>query len=249
MSVLTTAIGFVRRSMPVLLVGEDKAPLGDLHPNGLHTPLRTPEDCRRACAMHPEGQLAVVTGPVSGLTVLDADGIDGAAALDDLADELGRLPSTTMVLTPRPGMHYWTWTAAQEISSRIGLKPKLDVKSSGGYVLVPPSTINGVAYRFVSGKTRPAPLPPRWLERLRAPATSDDDRHWSEILDLSKVVEGERDDRLTRLAGHLIAHGIGRDTVLWLLMMVDAARCDPPLGRRNVKRIVKSIAGREAKKR
>lgn len=250
MSVLDNAIGFTRRSMPVLLVNDDKEPLGDLHPNGFYSSLRTTEDCRRACAIHPEAKLAVLTGPPSGLTVLDVDGLDGSLALDELQAELGPLPLTTMVATPR-GAHMWFWTAAQEIPSRVGLRPKLDVKSFGGYVVCPPSQINGARYRYAC-RVKPATLPQRWIERIRDTPTANGrvpTERWTEILTLRRLTEGERNDRLTRLAGHLLAHGLDPGVVLGLVLAVDTTRCTPALGSAEVERIVASIAGREARKR
>ena len=248
---LSNMIGYVRRSMPVLLVNDDKEPLGDLHPNGFYSALRTPEDCRRACALHPEGHPAVVTGPTSGLTVLDADGREGAEALDELGRELGPLPPTTMVATRR-GMHYWFATATQELPSRIGLKPMLDVKSFGGYVVAPPAQINGARWRFVSGKTPPAPLPASWIKHLRDKPTGKGRvpvGKWTEILTLRKLTEGERNDQLTRLTGHLVAHGLDPDVVYGLMLAVDTTRCAPALGSSDVERIVGSITGRELRKR
>jgi hypothetical protein len=249
-SVLDNAIGYVRRSIPVLLVNDEKEPLGDLHPNGFHSALRTPEDCRRACAMHPEGKLAVVTGPASGLTVFDVDGLDGASALGELEQELGPLPPTTLVATPRPGLHHWFATGADEIGCRIGLGPRLDVKSSGGYVLAPPSVIAGRPYRFVS-RHAPAPLPHPWRERLRSspPRRSRVDAgEWLDLLASRALSEGTRNDRLTRLVGHLLAHHVNAAVVLALALAVNARCCAPPLAEAEVESIVTSIAGREARK-
>jgi hypothetical protein len=249
-SILDNAIGYVRRAIPVLLVNDDKQPLGDLHPNGFHSALRTPEDCRRACAMHPDGKLAVVTGPASGLTVIDVDGLDGASALGELERQLGPLPSTTLVATPRPGLHHWFATGAEEIASRIGLAPRLDVKSSGGYVLAPPSVIAGEAYRFVL-RHAPAPLPQPWRERLRsAPPRRRrvDVGEWLDLLASRALSEGTRNDRLTRLVGHLLGHAIDPGVTLALALAVNARCCAPPLDDREVERIVTSIAGREARK-
>ena len=249
-SILDNAIGYVRRAMPVLLVNGDKQPLGDLHPNGFHSPLRTPEDCRRACAVHPEGNLAVVTGPASGLTVIDVDGFDGASSIGELERELSPLPSTTIVATPRPGLHYWLWTGSEAIASRIGLGPSLDVKSSGGYVLAPPSAVGGKAYRFVS-RCKPAPLPGPWLECLRETPKRNgrlDPGRWVDLLAAGALTEGMRNDRLTRFVGYLLARHVDPGVVLGIALVVNARCCSPPLDAPEVERIVGSIAGREARK-
>jgi hypothetical protein len=62
------------------------------------------------------------------------------------------------------------------------------------------------------------------------------------------VGAGARNDRAAALAGHLLARSVDPFVVLELIVAWDGQRNRPPLGRREVARVVDSIAAREAAK-
>jgi hypothetical protein len=84
----------------------------------------------------PDANVAIVTGVVSGLVVLDADGPEGVAALDALA-----VPRRTWIARTGRGVHVFLRHPGGEvrIPNRAGLRPKLDVRGDGGYVVAVPS--------------------------------------------------------------------------------------------------------------
>jgi len=72
--------------------------------------------------------------------------------------------------TPRGGTHFYynrpstaTWK-----NTAAALAPKVDTRTRGGYVLVPPSVVNGKFYRWAPGMELSAALanPPEWLANL-----------------------------------------------------------------------------------
>jgi P4 family phage/plasmid primase-like protien len=94
-------------------------------------------------SLHPAGHLAVRTGQASGIVVIDAegdadgDGPTGVAILDawEAWVEGWSLPGTLTARTPSGGVHlYYAYT---ESRSRNRVLPAVDVKSNGGYVLIP----------------------------------------------------------------------------------------------------------------
>lgn len=115
--------------------------------------------------------LACVT---SGLIVLDADvdeqrEFNGVETIKNLELKLGELPKTLTVKTPRGGKHYIF--SSKGIDNPIGKIGKdVDVKFNG-YVIFPPSQINGKIYKFISGVNDNgdfsiAELPQKWLSYL-----------------------------------------------------------------------------------
>lgn len=103
------------------------------------------------------GILAVRTGAASGITVIDAEaharragdptGLDiidewetiGGGARGDDGREAWSLPRTMMARTQSGGVHVYVRTGRNvEITSRNNVLPSVDVKSNGGYVLLPP---------------------------------------------------------------------------------------------------------------
>jgi hypothetical protein len=114
----------------------------------------------------PCSNVAIRTGEKSGLVVLDIDGEDGFAALDELERRHGDLPATASVRTPRGGSHFYFRHPGIPIRSRQAFPgPGLDVRGDGGYVLAPPSIgPNGQRYE-VEDDEEISPLP-CWLLRL-----------------------------------------------------------------------------------
>ena len=99
----------------------------------------------------PEANVAIYPdGSTPRLVILDVDvrehGEDGRETLREMESHF---PATKSVWTPSGGMHlYYELPEGIEIqSSTRRLGPGLDVRSKGGYVLVPPSVIDGKRYR------------------------------------------------------------------------------------------------------
>jgi P4 family phage/plasmid primase-like protien len=117
---------------------------------------------------HPDAMIGIQTGPRSGIFVVDVDldttkGLNGEAALA----ELGQIPATATVSTPRGGKHYYfKYDSQTRISNSASrLAPGVDVRGEGGYVIAAGS-INSEGK--VYGWDSPLGLfsieqPPEWL--------------------------------------------------------------------------------------
>jgi hypothetical protein len=91
--------------------------------------------------------LAIVTGEISGLVVLDVDGDAGRESLKSL----GPLPRTPTVKSHR-GHHYYFKHPGGRVSTRSGVRPGIDIRGDGGYIVAPPSMHeSGTPYRWVDG--------------------------------------------------------------------------------------------------
>ncbi len=193
----------------------------------------------------PEANVGVVTGALSGLVVLDVDPDKGGeASLAELEARFGPLPPTLVVRTGGGGRHLWFRHPGEPVPCAVGLRPGLDVRGDGGYVVAPPSIHpSGRPYRFEESTARePAPLP-GWLLALLAearPRPGHPPGFWRRLL-REGLVEGERNTKLASLAGFLLRHGLEPGTVLELLQGWNLGRCRPPLPPEEVARIVASI--------
>jgi hypothetical protein len=185
----------------------------------------------------PHANLAIATGLRSGLFVIDIDRkpeFDGLQTLAELEQVLGALPQTLTVGTWSGGEHrYFRMppTVLRNSAKRLGTG--LDTRGEGGYVLCPPSMIDGVPYRY-SLRVSPADMPAQWVAALTptarpteaaAPWAPRDDRERSraakwcvtalqqEARDLAATPPGARNDRLWRSAAALggLVHAGGID--------------------------------------
>ena len=179
--------------------------------------------------------VGIVTGPVSGVLVLDADGPEGEAELRKYGH-----PVTPMARTPSGGIHLYFKHPEQRVRTGIRVAPGLDVKAAGGYVVAPSSVgPNGRAYEWiVSPREAELADPPEWLmalldrERPKGPAPKAGER----------IPAGQRNDALTRLAGTMRRPGMSEAAILAALLEENERRCQPPLPRAEVEKIAASIA-------
>ena len=125
------------------------------------------------------------------------------------------------------------------------------MQSDGAIAVAPPSMHESrKRYRFAPGldpESVELADPPDWLVELardRSTAAATPVEDWRRIV-IQGAVEGERNDTLTRLAGHLLGKNVDPIVVLNLLLAWNTTRCHPPLSDDEVFRSVNSIAGRE----
>ena len=110
--------------------------------HGLSDASTDPATIKQWWQQWPDANIGIVTGPESGLVVLDVDPRhDGDKSLRDLERQHGPLPLTPEVLTGGGGRHfYFTYPEGATIGNSSGkLAAGLDVKGKGGYVVAPPS--------------------------------------------------------------------------------------------------------------
>jgi hypothetical protein len=114
----------------------------------------------------PKANVAIVTGQVSGIFVIDVDtdaghGVDGFASLAALP---GAMPETLTAQSPSGSKHfYFNWPDTGTIRNSVGkIGPGLDVRGDGGMVIAPPSVKpdGGV---YIWNNSAPIADAPAWL--------------------------------------------------------------------------------------
>ena len=196
----------------------------------------------------PEAGIGIVTGVVSGLVVLDIDSRHGGdESLEHLEQQYDRLPATVECRSGGGGRHLYFAHPGGLVRNKVGLAPGVDLRGDGGYVVAPPSLhASGQRYAWVGNRapdlTALAPLPD-WVLRQ---AVEDPGRlgrpiaHWRRLV-RDGVRQGERNNTIASLAGHLLRHGVDSTVVLEVLLCWNRVRCWPPLMDDEVGAVVESI--------
>jgi hypothetical protein len=207
-----------------------------------------------------DAMLGMPTGRTTGLVVVDIDGDAGLESLRALERQHGQFPKTTSVVTPRGGSHFYFRHPGAEVrcsASTVG--PSIDIRGDGGYVVIPPSqTADGRAY-VVDDNLPPAGLP-EWLLNAvgaRSSAQRTPTGEWLSIVQngvrgpdpWSDTPSEGRNDKLTRLVGHLLRRYVDVEIVHALAHLVNEHRFKPPLDSPEVDRIVDSISAKELRRR
>jgi hypothetical protein len=124
---------------------------------------------------HPDANIAAATGATSGIIVIDLDPRSGSeATLSKLAEAGKRLTNTVTAITPRGGNHlYFAYDPRVTVSKANALGPGVDIKTDGGYIVLPPSWWSEVdaAYRWLTPpRGNCLPAVPRWVIEALKPA-------------------------------------------------------------------------------
>jgi hypothetical protein len=235
------------------VVPKGKVP-GTTH--GLNDATRDIERITSFWSQKPHYNIGIRCGVESQLVVLDVD-VDeakednGSESLRLLEATRGKLPPTASVVTPRGGQHYYFRHPDQgEIRNATGYPgPGLDVRGCGGYVLAPPS-IGPNSKRYEVDDSLPIAPMPAWLIELLVNRQSQlknvTRKDFWKLLD-EGVTEGQRDDQMTRLIGHLWSHDHEPEEILGWAMLANEKRWRPPMAVKDVEKCLRSVAGMRAR--
>ncbi|GIW90117.1 MAG: hypothetical protein KatS3mg109_0549 [Pirellulaceae bacterium] len=223
-----------------------KVPLTE---HGFHDATIDPDQIERWWTQHPSANVAVAT---EGLVIIDIDG-DANSWPGGNPERMFDLAAGPMAITPRGGSHRvfrqpagkgWRCTEGR-------LAPKVDTRADGGYIVAPPSVIEGgKAYRWAPGLELDdppdrLPEPPPWLAQELdglANGTPTSAHVAAGPPEANQIPKGQRNATLARLAGAMRRVGMSQAEMAAALLRVNADRCAPPLPPREVERIASSVA-------
>ncbi len=232
-----------------------KHPVGHLVPSGLKN-ASTEDKVVEQWFRNQPWNLAIVTGKTSGVFALDVDPRHGGDnSIADLESKHGPLPPTWRFLTGGGGEHILfrhPGVLVPNSAGKIGVG--IDVRGEAGYIVAPPSRHTSGRDYSISVDHHPDDIPlaeaPAWLTALvkseATPRTSSEE--WRSRIS-TVIPEGQRNDTLARISGHLLAHGIDRHVCLDIIVSLNSTHCTPPLPEEEILNIVASITNRELAKR
>lgn len=197
----------------------------------------------------PDANISILTGPESGIFVLDVDGKQGEESLIELERRGCHLPDTYTVRTGGGGQHlYFLWPQEVDLrNSQSKIAPGLDIRGQAGYVVAPPSLhASGARYEINESAILPVPCP-EWLlsliqeqagrqERQRVPA--------ADAVANQPISKGGRTKHLVSLAGSMHRRGMSPNAIEAALLAENAAKCLLPLQEEKVKAIARDIPAR-----
>lgn len=225
-----------------LLGSPAKHPLGDLVPNGKDQATTDQGAIARWWATHPSANIGLRTGTVSGLLVLDVDGVVGQESLRALVTRHGRFRAA-WVRTGGGGWHAYFAHPGGELPNSAGrLGPKLDTRGDGGYVAAPPSLhASGRPYGWRSEPPAQLPPAPGWMLELLAPPPPEPPRPVrlesglsayvvaaveGEAREVAQGPAGQRNNRLNLAAyrlGQLVGAGLVSEGSVTAVLLAAAA--------------------------
>ena len=213
---LEHALAYAANGLPVFpLVPRTKRPATA---HGKDDATTDPATIRAWWTATPDANIAA--RPPEGVVVLDVDPRHGGTL-----EALGDLPTTYRARTGGGGWHVWYWLPdgiEDRVRGKLDGAKGVDVKTSSGYLVMPPSVHPDGGQYVLEDDTEPADLPAHLLERVvRRPVVRDrtpvapkgngderGGRYWAAALtaELDAVTaapEGSRNDTLNTAAFNL----------------------------------------------
>lgn len=195
--------------------------------NGLKDASCDPEALAEWWRLWPDANVGIATGASAGIVVIDVDPRHGGnESWAALVQERGGA-STLTAQTGGGGKHFIFHHPGGKLGNRANIRPGIDVRGDGGYIVAPPSGhVSGGWYFWPEGWRQWAPGPlPEWLHvlltRAEPPPTAtakekgnDNGRTsvaqlWQDavayVASAAGVGEGQRNSGAFSLAGHLAA--------------------------------------------
>lgn len=181
--------------------------------------------------------IAIITGKVSGIVVVDIDPKRGST----LKGWLDRYPTNLIVRTGSGGAHcYYRYPEGLSVGNAVDLEPGIDLRGDGGYVVAPPSRhSSGGRYEWVS-TGEPADFPLDVLRKQEVKHEQQRTENWITSLLANGAGEGSRNDALASLAGYFASRGEPVDIARTVLSYWNQKN-SPPIDAREFERTIQSV--------
>jgi len=198
--------------------------------------------------------------PCSKLLVVDIDPRNGGSP--DALRAAGLLPNTWVSRTQGGGWHYiYDLPEGVRVRNSTGkLGPGIDIKSGGGLILLPGSTISGREYRWEQGyrphDRKRAVAPAGLIEaakarRERSSAAGErlvEEDAWAveratKYLrdEAPEATEGNRNNTAVVVINRFLDFGVWEETAHEMALEWNETKCSPPLDPDEIKRIAESV--------
>ncbi len=236
------ALKYLKNGKSIFPVGKDKKPL--IAWEEYQTRLATIEEVEKWWSLFPEANIGLVTGKVSGVTVID---------FDLGSEDYKTFPETLTVRTGSGGYHlYYKYYS---IRNKVRILPHIDIRGDGGYVVAYPSETTddyregklykkGGKYELVK-EMNFTEFP---YEKFNHTEIVTEKRH---LLDLVSVPIGSRNASMASLVGKLIitSHPDEWDKEIYPVVCAINQTYNPPLSETELKSIYRSICSAEIKRK
>jgi len=194
----------------------------------------------------PDANIGIATGAASGFDVLDIDPRhDGDDTLRSWEMEHGELPTTISSLTGGGGSHHF-FLHIPSLFRNGELASGVDVKTTGGYIVAPPSKhISGREYEW-EGASHPDEVPaaawPEWLIDL-AKGKAQEKQGSVDQGGSTRIPYRRRNETLVSKGGSLRQLGLETPEIEFALRGINERQCEPPLPTSEVSTIAHSVGG------
>ena len=252
-SLLDCALHYLRQGLSVLPArGNEKRPI--IPWKEFQSRLPTEDEVCKWFAQYPTAGMGILTGATSGVLVLDVDPRNGGVESLNAMLTSGELSESDLkgpqVRTQSGGSHSWFAypKGFGPFPNVQGIRPGIDLKGDGGFVMAPPSTVPGTNRRWEWGMELDGELPDApetlltlWTANVRSTGSGLSENELAELM--QPQAEGKRTDALVRLVGHFVAKGESKSMIMSIAKTWNAQN-EPPIEDRELEQQVSGMLKR-----
>jgi putative DNA primase/helicase len=217
-----------------------------LHSNGVYGATQDLSWLESQYNAFPYANVAIAAGRESGIIFLDLDTAEAIEAVRKMG-----VPVTWKFSTGKGEQHAFRYPVLQEelfVQNAVQIAPGIDIRSDGGYSVVPPSNhYSGRTYQWgFSPENTPLMDVPEWLrDKLIIKNKSASSN--TQINEHAQIqTEGGRNDYLFKVGTSMRAARFSGEEIRLVLLERNARSCSPPLPEAEVNEIIDSIVQRYA---
>lgn len=237
-TIQSQALAYHANGYNVLPVGQDKRPVVKEWKRW-QTEQQTDEQVL-AWFQDPKTNVAIITGKISGITVVDIDAKGNEANATAM---LARFPVTYTVKTPSKGYHlYYQYAEGFTVSANAYLEfPNVDIRGDSGYVLAYPSELPNGKYEIINN-TAPVPFPVQLFPKTKPKKT---------LTEQTTASKGNRNDTAASFAGKLLQASDESEweSEVWPAVERANKTYTPPLASDELRTVFESIVKKEKARR
>ena len=238
---LQEALALRRQGLSVIPVSANKVPL--LPWKEYQTRLPSEDEIQRWWTEHPNANIGMATGVVSGVAVIDVDTDEGKQIIKNYIPEDCYPPT---VCTPKGGNHYYFRCQDKTLENNTRGLPGIDFRGNGGYVVMPPSVGEKGAYEWdipmTPGEILPD-IPQKYLELIEKRRMGSLVSGAVGNFEFLTMTYGERNACLFHLANNLFKGG-STEQFIYQTLQKQIEGAEPPISMDEIDKIVKSAKQR-----
>ena len=189
----------------------------------------------------PDLNIGVVTG--DRLIVVDIDPKNGG--LKSFAEIEELFNPTFKVVTGSGGYHFYYLLPEEynkHIDNKVNIIKGIDIRGENGFVVAPSSLHkSGNTYEIAEDSLDEIQVISEELLELITKEKEYNTEQDARIETVDALGEGERNARLTSIAGSLFRQGLSSDAVLDSLLSLNQSICSPPLSVKEISATVRSV--------
>ena len=218
----------------------------------------------------PNSNIAIVTGKISKLVIVDIDPRHGGDVTWENIKQEFDVPETLTAISANGGQHiYFEHPGDREVQGIVNVDTGIDIRADGNIIIAPPSKNytrdrdgqwKPTEYYWWDGgpsETPIAPMPAFIETHLIAQSKSRGNHetrkgtNWISIIEDDDAVcrEGARNNTMASIAGHFASQNYDHAKIESMCFGINTQKFRPPLDEKEVTQIVNSIFSAESAKR